>query len=50
MQAQEITEQIVCERCGEAEEIISLGLCITCLELRDQAIQDNAFDEARKGY
>jgi hypothetical protein len=47
--AQEITEEIVCKKCGE-EEVISLGLGITCLEARDQAIQDHAFDEQRKGY
>ena len=47
---QEITEEIVCEKCGEVEEIISLGGCINCLEARDRAIEDNAFDEVRKGY
>jgi hypothetical protein len=46
----EITEEIACENCGEVEEIISLGLCINCLEARDRAIEDNAFDEQRKGY
>jgi hypothetical protein len=48
--AQEISEEIICEKCGEVEEIISLGLCINCLETRDRSIEDNAFDEQRKGY
>jgi hypothetical protein len=37
--AQEITEEILCERCGEAE-IVSLGLCINCLESRDRYEED----------
>ena len=37
---QEITEEIVCEKCGEAEEIIRLSLCINCLEARDRYEED----------
>jgi hypothetical protein len=46
---QEFTEETLCEKCGE-NEILSLGLCINCLEARDEAIQDEAIDQARKGY
>jgi ribosomal protein L37E len=28
---QEIETEITCKRCGEVEEIVSLGLCDSCL-------------------
>ena len=37
--AQEITEEIVCKNCGK-EEIVSLGLGISCLEKRDRYEED----------
>jgi hypothetical protein len=37
---QEIAEEITCEKCGEAREIISLGLCDGCLEARDRYEED----------
>jgi hypothetical protein len=36
---QEITEEILCEKCGE-REIVSLGLCDNCLDLHDRYLQD----------
>jgi hypothetical protein len=42
---QEISEEIVCEKCGEAREIISLGLCENCLEAYDNYRQAQ-FEEA----
>jgi hypothetical protein len=46
---QEITEEITCEKCGEVEEIISLGLCINCLEARDRYEEDRMAEYMREG-
>ena len=46
--AQEITEEIVCERCG-AEEIVSLGLGENCLEARDRYEEDRIDEYMRDG-
>jgi hypothetical protein len=45
---QEITEEIVCGKCGEAREIISLGLCENCLEARDRYEEDRMAEYMRE--
>jgi hypothetical protein len=46
--AQEITEETLCERCGE-DEIFSLSLCINCLEIRDRYEQDRMAEYMGEG-
>jgi hypothetical protein len=37
---QETAEEITCERCGQVEEIFSLGLCGNCLSDYDDERQE----------
>lgn len=44
----ESTQEIGCERCGEVEEIISLGLCSNCLETHDRYEEDRMAEYMRE--
>jgi hypothetical protein len=37
---QQFTEEITCEKCGEAREIFDGGLCDNCTEAYDRYLQD----------
>jgi hypothetical protein len=45
---QEIEAEITCEKCGEAREIISLGLCENCLEAHDRYEEDRIAEYMRE--
>jgi hypothetical protein len=45
---EEIPEEITCERCEEAREIISLGLCENCLDERDRYEEDRIAEYIRE--
>jgi hypothetical protein len=46
---QEIEAEITCNKCGEAREIISLGLCENCLEARDRYEEDRMAEYMGEG-